>query len=120
MLEDEDDDDEDDDDDDKDDDEVEGKFAVNVVCSSIHVSFFFFAFLVFMHSHLFLLSQWAFFQITHHLPCVYAFTSFPLFLFLFFLFFLFRRFLYYQDNMMEMQVVGRSKAEVKRKVAKQC
>ena len=77
MLEDEDDDDEDDDDDDKDDDEVEGKFAVNVVCSSIHVSFFFFAFLVFMHSHLFLLSQWAFFQITHHLPCVYAFTSFP-------------------------------------------
>ena len=36
------------------------------------------------------------------------------------LFFFFGRFLYYQDNMMEMQVVGRSKAEVKRKVAKQC
>lgn len=67
MLEDEDDDDEDDDDDDKDDDEVEGKFTVNVVCCRIHVSFFFFPFLVFMHSHLFLLSQWAFFQVTHHL-----------------------------------------------------
>ena len=54
MLEDDDDDDEDDDDDDKDDDEVEGKFTVNVVCCSIHVSFFFFFF-----------------------PCVYSFTSIP-------------------------------------------
>ena len=54
VLEDEIDDDEDDDDDDKDDDEVEGKFTMNVVCCSIYASFFFL-----------------------FLPCVYAFTSFP-------------------------------------------